>query len=408
MPAIFQFALDKDPLKTAESFSIKSDYQFKTVEVKLVCQLFNGQKIFYQHEKELHFAPGQKITFAIPPFEKDDRPVYLNLKILQVEDDPLIKAGFELAHQQFFLKDRNIAAEKIFSAADGPKIKFIHSDDQLALSLPDQQLSFSKKTGWLNSWVDQGKEKLISPLTDQFTRAPLDNDIGVSEADNIDPNAWYQRWKAAGLYDLHAILVDFQADRFGNDVLIKTKHHFVNHDGDVLFVSNKEYLFTNDGSLKVSNQIQRDSAYPAPARIGMKVQLDVNADFVDYKGLGPLENYPDRRAAAIYGNWHLDIDKLFTPYVFPSENGLRTGVDQLSFADQSITAVDHQPLAFNLSRYSQKQLARVDHRHLLTEEKGLWLDLDAFVMGVGGDDSWSPSVPPEFLLTKPDYYYSFV
>ena len=28
------------------------------------------------------------------------------------------------------------------------------------------------------------------PLRDQFTRAPLDNDIGVSEATRIDPNAW--------------------------------------------------------------------------------------------------------------------------------------------------------------------------------------------------------------------------
>ncbi len=27
------------------------------------------------------------------------------------------------------------------------------------------------------------------PLRDQFTRAPLDNDIGVSEATRIDPNA---------------------------------------------------------------------------------------------------------------------------------------------------------------------------------------------------------------------------
>ncbi len=38
------------------------------------------------------------------------------------------------------------------------------------------------------------------PLRDQFTRAPLDNDIGVSEATRIDPNARVERWKAAGHY----------------------------------------------------------------------------------------------------------------------------------------------------------------------------------------------------------------
>jgi beta-galactosidase len=41
---------------------------------------------------------------------------------------------------------------------------------------------------------------LLSPVQDNFTRAPLDNDIGVSEVTRIDPNAWVERWKAAGMY----------------------------------------------------------------------------------------------------------------------------------------------------------------------------------------------------------------
>ncbi len=48
-------------------------------------------------------------------------------------------------------------------------------------------------------WIGDEKQ-LLTPLRDQFTRAPLDNDIGVSEATRIDPNAWVERWKAAGHY----------------------------------------------------------------------------------------------------------------------------------------------------------------------------------------------------------------
>lgn len=44
----------------------------------------------------------------------------------------------------------------------------------------------------------------VDPLRDQFIRAPLDNDIGVSEVERIDPNARVERWKSAGLYDLEA------------------------------------------------------------------------------------------------------------------------------------------------------------------------------------------------------------
>lgn len=53
----------------------------------------------------------------------------------------------------------------------------------------------------------------VDPLRDQFIRAPLDNDIGVSEVERIDPNAWVERWKSAGLYDLEAHCVQCDAQR---------------------------------------------------------------------------------------------------------------------------------------------------------------------------------------------------
>ena len=62
---------------------------------------------------------------------------------------------------------------------------------------------------------------------------------------------------------------------------------------------------------------------------------------------------------------------------------------------------------FSLSRYSQQQLRETSHRHLLREEAGCWLQLDAFHMGLGGDDSWSPSVSPEFILSDDVVRYTF-
>lgn len=41
-------------------------------------------------------------------------------------------------------------------------------------------------------------EQLLTPLRDQFVRAPLDNDIGVSEVERIDPNAWLNAGRAPG------------------------------------------------------------------------------------------------------------------------------------------------------------------------------------------------------------------
>ncbi|MGQ7173387.1 hypothetical protein ACUOCP_51115, partial [Escherichia sp. R-CC3] len=68
------------------------------------------------------------------------------------------------------------------------------------------------------------EKQLLTPLRDQFTRAPLDNDIGVSEATRIDPNAWVERWKAAGHYQAEAALLQCSADTLADAVLITTAH----------------------------------------------------------------------------------------------------------------------------------------------------------------------------------------
>ncbi len=98
----------------------------------------------------------------------------------------------------------------------------------------------------------------------------------------------------------------------------------------------------------------------------------------------------------------LPLAALYTPYVFPSENGLRCDSEWLQYGDSEWRGRFH----FNLSRYSQRQLHETSHRHLLREEEGSWLNLDGFHMGVGGDDSWSPSVSAEYLLTQRRWRYA--
>jgi len=99
----------------------------------------------------------------------------------------------------------------------------------------------------------------------------------------------------------------------------------------------------------------------------------------------------------------LPLAALHTPYIFPTENGLRCNTRQLTLGQHQLDGDFH----FGVSRYSQTQLRETSHHHLLREESGCWLNLDAFHMGVGGDDSWSPSVSPEFILQGKKVRYAF-
>ena len=46
------------------------------------------------------------------------------------------------------------------------------------------------------------------------------------------------------------------------------------------------------------------------------------------------------------------------------------------------------------------------HQEELSNPHYTWVRLLAAQMGVGGDDSWSPSVAQEYLLTKGNYHYA--
>ncbi len=46
-----------------------------------------------------------------------------------------------------------------------------------------------------------------------------------------------------------------------------------------------------------------------------------------------------------------------------------------------------------------------DHWHKMQAEDGVWITLDGLHMGVGGDDSWTPSVLPQWLLSQTRWQY---
>ncbi|MDN0089398.1 beta-galactosidase [Yersinia nurmii] len=263
-----------------------------------------------------------------------------------------------------------------------------------------QRWLFDRQSGLLEQWLINEKPLLLTPLQDQFIRAPLDNDIGISEATRIDPNAWVERWKQAGMYQLDRRCISIHASAVSNGVLITAEYEYTASQGSLL-KSRWVYHFNDRNQMKIEVNVTRASGSPPPARIGMRCQLNLVESQVRWLGLGPHENYPDRQLSATFSHWTLPLESLHTPYTFPSENGLRCNTRSLSYGNLQLTGSFH----FGISRYGLQQLMETSHQHLLKREKGTWLNIDGYHMGVGGDDSWSPSVNNDFLLNAENYHY---
>ena len=396
----FQFTLLPG---TEHQIEVTSEYLFRRSDNEVLhWSIAQDGNPLAAGEIVLDIAPQGRQVITLPdvPMPETAGQLWLTVRVEQPQATAWSDAGHISAWQQWKLQEK-LSLTQLPSARTAPQLNV--SENVFTVENDNKRWQFDRQSGLLTQYWIGDSAQLLTPLTDQFTRAPLDNDIGVSESTRIDPNAWVERWKAAGHYQAEATLLHCAADTLSDAVLITTEHAW-QYQGETLFISRKSYRIDGKGEMQITVDVDVASDTPHPARIGLSCQLVQIAERVNWLGLGPHENYPDRLGAACFDRWDLSLDEMYTPYVFPSENGLRCGTRELHYGAHQWRG----DFLFNISRFSQQQLMATSHRHLLQPEAGTWLNIDGFHMGVGGDDSWSPSVSPEFLLSAGRYHFQFV
>ncbi|WP_336759116.1 beta-galactosidase [Aeromonas hydrophila] len=390
--------LERQPL----TVEIRSEYLFReTDNERLQWRLCEDGVVVSQGECPLTLAPQGSVTLTLlerlPAFAPGAL-AWLDLAIVQPAATPWSAAGHEVARQQCMLP-----APLSLPVARTPAT-FIELADGWQVRAATSEWRLDKASGRVHSWCKLGREQLKEAIADHFYRAPLDNDIGTSEADHADPNAWIARWQEAGLNELQHRCLDLVVSP-DQGVVTVCHGYFV---GDTLkLLTRWRHEFDQDGAMRLAIEVQVADEMPSLPRIGARLWLAdevLTAGEVSWLGRGPHENYPDRLLAADLGRWQSSLDALHTAYVFPTDNGLRCDTRQLQLGSVEVEGLFH----FSLSRFSQQQLAQARHQTDLVAEGGLHLCLDGFHMGIGGDDSWSQSVRPEYWLQPGGYYWNCV
>ena len=149
------------------------------------------------------------------------------------------------------------------------------------------------------------------------------------------------------------------------------------------------------------------------------------ADNVEWYGLGPWENYPDRATAAILGVYSASVGlssgiadpatgtikydrKRLNPdnYSEPGEQGYRTGTRWLKVGGAEIKALG-APFGFNVWPYPQSALEGPAHQWEIKPSDTLTVNVDAVQMGVGGDNSWGLCPHAQYMPGAGEYKLSF-
>ena len=153
------------------------------------------------------------------------------------------------------------------------------------------------------------------------------------------------------------------------------------------------YNYLKDGSIDMIVKITPKSNL---RRVGVAAELDTAFCNVDYYGYGPYENYPDRMAGVLVGNYEgkvvtynadgtLPEGTLMEPYIKPQTTG-----DRLVYCVNLTDAKGHgwqiecpEGIYFSANRYTDADLMNAQHTWDIKARPYIWLQLGMDIRGLG-------------------------
>lgn len=133
--------------------------------------------------------------------------------------------------------------------------------------------------------------------------------------------------------------------------------------------------------------------------------MDLPAGFeqLRYFGLGPWENYADRKRSALVGVHENTVSGEYVPYIMPQENGHHTETRwlELRHADGHCLRLTGFPhFEFNASHYSAEDLFEARHTTDLQPREETLLYIDCSHRGLGSASCGPDTRKPYRLLRK--------
>lgn len=359
--------------------------------------------------EELKLMPQQTTTIEVPYNGSEAETSFVNVFYRLLRDEPLMKMGQTVAYQQFPVSQPTAINQHISS--NTKKVKIDRNMTDIVLKTSNSEMVFSKISGFLTSWIVDGKSVLGEggTLKPNFWRAVTDNDMGARLQHK------YKVWRNPQI-----VLADIKTDRdAASDGMVVTAYYEIAEAGVKMRIT---YLYDGN-SLTVTEQMVPDGNNKEVAgmlRYGMVMQLPYTMDKSRFFGRGPIENYADRKESQLMGWYTQTADEQFYPYIRPQETGTKSDIHTWSQTDANgfgIEVIPSEPKLMYASalHYDIKDLDDGDdkeQRHLeqISKSKYTNLFIDGYHAGVGGVDTWSgwaEALPPYRVKLDKEMTFQF-
>ena len=387
-------------------FRIKNFHDFIGLEDYDIHWTLNGNGI--------DLANGQLPAFEVKPHTSEiftlDLPklapqpgveYFLDFSVRLKSDHPFRKRGFEVAHEQFQLPWSAVKEE----APELPvqNATLISDEKSYIVKGENFDIQFSRSTGALTSYIINGFELIQKGPQPNYWRPPNDNDKGSNMIKRL--GIWRD---ASNTVKLEKI----ETNTANNSVSLKASYH-------VPAVNSRQtihYTINGDGKIVIESSLQVGKEnLPDLPRYGLRWQLPVNFDQLQYFGRGPHENYVDRNRSAFVGLYNGKVAAQYVKYARPQENAHKTDVRWFELRNEygvGLRITGGDPIGFSALHNPIEDFDQVTHkdfRHTndIVKKDGVFISLDNKMMGVAGDNSWGARPYSEYSVPAQDYSFKF-
>ena len=367
----------------------------------------DGQTVQEGSLPEFDAAPGQSTTVPVPvkpianPVAGADYWLFISAHTKQ--DQPWAPSGHTVAWEQVRL-DVQAPPAPVVSNSRLPAMRVEKSATTLTANGNTFQAVFDRKSGTLQSLVYNSRDvlsqsdALSAGPTLQAFRAPTDNDRGFGK--------WLASlWKQAGLDRLQRTPVSFRFSQPKRNTLqVSAVEEYKGPTGSIRLAS--DWTIRGDGSADLRCRFQPAGELPPLPRIGLALRVAPELENLACYAQGPLENYPDRLAAARVGVWTGTVDEQYVPYPKPQETGTRQGVRWLALRDDQgrgvVVVAEEEPFAASALHFIAQDLAAARHADELNPRPEVILSIDAKHCGLG-NSSCGPGVLERYAVPAKPY-----
>lgn len=340
------------------------------------------------------------LEFEVPKTGK----CYLKLHYLLKRDQGLLKAGSLLGFDEILLENEDgtnqtgaavLAAGTNTNEQDLKPFEAEEDDRFLTVKGPNFAYTYDKLTGCFQELSYENYSILERPMEYNIWRAPTDNDRKLKLE-------WMSAQYHRAVSRAYSTRTEVKKDRVE---LLSEVSILAAAQPRIL---NIRALWTIglDGSLSVKMNVKRNTEFPELPRFGLRLFLPKDFEDVSWYGLGPGENYKDKRRASYHGLFKAQVKDLFEDYLKPQENGSRGDCDFVSLRGRglSLTAAGPEPISFHASVYTQEELTEKAHNYELVPSGSTVLCLDYGQNGIGSA-SCGPELRREYKLEKEEFCF---